>query len=274
MPDQIDSNMLTHYEEGRERERLFQGLSQLERVRTEELLLRYLPPAPATILDVGGGPGAYARWLTGRGYEVHLIDPVPLHVDQAGQIEPGVTPIASARIGDARTLDQLDASVDAVLMLGPLYHLTERSDRIQALREAKRVLRPGGMLFAVGISRFTSLLDGMSFELLNDPEFARIVAQDLQDGQHRNPNNRPFYFTTAFFHHPDELRAEVAEAGFSIANVVGIEGIGWWMARDFSAWWNVPERRERLLSTIRAVESEPSLLGLGPHLMVIGSPEG
>src|SRR3954447_20096748 len=104
MSDQIDTDMLAHYAEGRERERLFQGLSQMERVRTEELLLRYLPPAPSTILDVGGGPSAYARWLTKRGYEVHLIDPVPLHVEQAAQTEPG---IASSRIGDARALDQL-----------------------------------------------------------------------------------------------------------------------------------------------------------------------
>jgi hypothetical protein len=153
--------------------------------------------------------------------------------------------------------------------MGPLYHLTERTDRLQALREAKRVARPGGWLFAVGISRFTSLLDGLSSGFLDDPMFGRIVAQDLRDGQHRNPANYPAYFTTAFFHHPNELQAEVREAGWTIAETVGLEGPGWWMPREFADWWDNAEQRERLLAAVRAVEHEPSLLGLGPHLMVL-----
>src|SRR5215212_5220861 len=140
MTTEFDENILAHYSEGIEQDRLFGGRSQLERVRTQGLLTRHLPPAPAVVLDVGGGPGVYARWLTERGYEVHLVDPVPLHVEQAQGADPKP---ASATIGDARKLDWPNARVDAVLLLGPLYHLTERDDRLQALREAHRVLRPG-----------------------------------------------------------------------------------------------------------------------------------
>ena len=262
--------ILGHYAEGVERDRLFEGRGQLERVRTQELLTRHLPPPPAVVLDVGGGPGVYAHWLCGQGYEVHLVDPVPLHVEQAwAGLDSGGQPLASAQVGDARSLERPATSVDAVLLMGPLYHLTERADRLQALREARRVVRPGGWLFALGISRFTSLLDGLSAGFLDDPTFARIVEQDLRDGQHRNPGNHPAYFTTAFFHHPDELQAEVRDAGWSIVETVGLEGPGWWMPREFADWWDDEPRRERLLAAVRTVESEPALLGLGPHLMVV-----
>jgi SAM-dependent methyltransferase len=160
-------------------------------------------------------------------------------------------------------------SVDAVLLMGPLYHLTDRTDRLRALREARRVVRRGGLVFAVGISRFTSLLDGVSSGFLDAPAFVRIVEQDLRNGQHRNPDNHPSYFTTAFFHHPEELQAEVHEAGWSIMETVGVEGPGWWLPREFADWRDDETRRERLLAAVRAVEHEPTLLGLGPHLMVV-----
>ena len=276
MADQPDADgsivpaILGYYAAGLERDRLFDGRSQLERVRTQELLTRHLPPPPAVILDVGGGPGVYARWLATQGYEVHLVDPVLLHVEQAAaDPELGDHPLASARVGDARRLEQPAMSADAVLLMGPLYHLTDRADRLQALREAWRVARPAGWLFAVGISRFTSLLDGLSAGYLHDPVFARIVEEDLRDGQHRNPANHPGYFTTAFFHHPEELQAEVRDAGWSIVETVGIEGPGWWMPQQFADWWDDGTRRDRLLAAVRAVEREPTLLGLGPHLMVV-----
>ena len=82
--EELDAEILAHYEEGVERERLLRdGAGRLEYLRTRELLARYLPPAPATVLDVGGGAGVYALPLAREAYSVHLIDPVPLHVDQA-----------------------------------------------------------------------------------------------------------------------------------------------------------------------------------------------
>jgi hypothetical protein len=123
------------------------------------------------------------------------------------------------------------------------------------------------VLFAVGVSRFASLLAGLYYNQLEDPDFLPIVERDLRDGQHRNPTPRP-YWTTAFFHHPDELRAEVAEAGFSIVETVAVEGPQF-AVRDLGHWWNDPQRRELLLHTTRAVEHEPSLLGMSSHVMVV-----
>src|SRR5207249_4908600 len=172
------------------------------------------------------------------GYEVHLIDIAPLHIEMAiaasaRQIE---APLASAAVGDARSLSWSDKSLDVVLMLGPLYHLTAKEDRLRVLSEAHRVLKPDGILFAVGISRFASTMDGIRQGFLKDPQFAHIAAQDLKDGQHRNPTGRPEYFMDTFFHHPDELRREAAEAGFTFTGIYGLEGPAW-LVRDFDEWW-------------------------------------
>ncbi|MAG35205.1 MAG: hypothetical protein CL878_03010 [Dehalococcoidia bacterium] len=123
------------------------------------------------------------------------------------------------------------------------------------------------MLFAVGISRFASLLSGLYQRFLADPAFEQIVERDVRDGQHRNPTNRPGYFTTAFFHHPDELQAEVRETGLFVEEIVAIQGPAGFLS-DFSDWWDDPARRQRLLAALRSIEREPSLLGASTHLMV------
>src|SRR5262249_7357408 len=164
---------------------------------------------------VGGGPGVYACWLARLGHEVHLVDAVPLHVEQAREASRRQPdhPLASAAAGDARRLDRPDGSADAVLLLGPLYHLTDLADRLAGWREAGRVLKPGGVVLAAAISRFASTLDGLRLGSFDDPAFARIAERDLLDGQHRNPTDNAMYFTTAYFHRPEELKAEAEEAG-------------------------------------------------------------
>jgi ubiquinone/menaquinone biosynthesis C-methylase UbiE len=263
--------ILRHYGEVDEASRLQRGWFQLEQARTQELILRHLPPAPATLIDAGGGAGAYACWLAARGYQVHLIDPVPKHVEQARAMSAAQAqhPLASAEVGDARMLSHDDASADAVLLLGPLYHLVEKEDRIACLREARRVLRPGGAAWGAGISRFASLFDSLSSGFFDDPVFAPIVAQDLEDGQHRNPTGNPIYFTDAYFHRPGELSREFLAAGFRVVEIVAIEGPGW-LARDFDRLWNDRAQRERLLAAVRKVEREPSVIGASSHIMAIG----
>src|SRR5262249_2900536 len=182
-------DVAAYYALGLERDRLANGTGALEFARTRELLERYLPPPPAVVADVGGGPGRYAIWLAERGYRVHLVDPIAMHVEQAktaARDRPG-TALASAEVGDARNLRLPDASADAVLLLGPLYHLPERADRLRALAEARRVCRPGGVVFAAAISRFASTLDGLRSGYLEDPAFAAVAAADRQSGRHRNP---------------------------------------------------------------------------------------
>jgi len=147
-----------------------------------ELLDRLLPAPPAQLLDVGGGPGTYAAPLARRGYRVQLVDPVRLHVEQARQAAASdPTAAFTAVVGDARELSERDQSQDAVLLFGPLYHLTDTAHRRKALAEARRVLRPGGRLLAMAVCRFASLLDGLYEGWLDDPQFRPIVDQDLDE---------------------------------------------------------------------------------------------
>jgi len=258
-----------YYALGLESSRLDEGYFPLEEARTRELILRRLPDAPLRILDVGGAAGRYALWLAERGHEVHLLDPVPLHVEQARRASAAAPrPLAGAALGDARALGWADASADAVLLLGPLYHLPERGDRLAALREARRVLEPGGLLFAAAISRFASLLEWLTGAKLADAEFRRIAFDDAGHGRHSNDTGRPDLFTTSFFHRPEELREEATEAGLSVLDLLPVEGPGA-QVRGFAEAWAQPALREGILEAVRLVEREPGLLGMSPHVLVI-----
>ncbi len=266
----LDADIAAHYESGVERQRLLKGTERLEFYRTKQILSRYLPKSPTSILDIGGGPGYYSRWLAQKGYRVHLIGPVPLHVKLARQSDSrSKRKLAEISLGDARRLPLPARSISVVLMLGPLYHLVKKQDREKALSEAFRVLRPGGVIFAAAISRFASALDGSLRGFIRDPKFVKIIQQDLRNGQHRNPENHPNYFTTAFFHRPDELEYEVRQAGFKPVKVFAVDGFAW-LLPEFGKFWADKKLRKRLLQILDAIETEPSLMGESAHLLAVG----
>lgn len=237
---------------------------RLEFRRTQQLLRRYLPPPGASVLDVGGGTGIHARWLAHDGYDVRLVDPVVDPVMKASR-HPGFT----AQIGDARDLPVANKSVDVVLLLGPLYHLIEAVDRQQALREAIRVLRPGGQVIAAAISRYAALLELAGSGELDD-EAASEAAQLIETGVNRDDSSS---FTLAYFHRPEELRQELIDAGLSDVDVLGVEG------PSAPALDNAPkESMNRALDSAarcaQLVEFDPALMAASPHLLGLGHVSG
>lgn len=271
-PDDPIHNVVDYYSDCDEQGRLASSWGQIEFVRSQIIIRQYLKRPPGAVLDVGGAAGRYACWLAREGYEVHLVDPVPLHIEQAqatSATQPR-TPIASCCLGDARQLAFDDKFADAVLLMGPLYHLVDEHKRHQALVETRRVLKSGGYLFAVGISRFGSTIDGLMQGFFLDPAFRQIMRRDLQDGQHRNPTQKQGYFTDSFFHHPEELKVEIVKAGFELQALVAVEGISY-MMKDLSQNWAIESHREFLLELIAKTAQEPSLMGASPHMMCVAA---
>ncbi|MDX3849618.1 class I SAM-dependent methyltransferase [Streptomyces sp. AK02-01A] len=236
----------------------------LEMIRTRELLRRFLPAAPARVLDVGGGPGTHARWLVEDGYTVHLVDPVEKHIEQAR------TAGCTVELGDAGALSAEDDSYDVVLVLGPLYHLLSRKERDQALAEAYRVVRPGGLVAAAAINRYSSLFEQTAFARLHTERLqsavGRILATSVHDGRRG--------FTTAYFHRAEELASEMRETGFGDTTVYGIEGPAWGMLK--AAEQHTGESVvgsslfESALAAARMAEPYPELLAASSHLLAVG----
>jgi ubiquinone/menaquinone biosynthesis C-methylase UbiE len=267
--DSRESPVLAHYSIGYEKDRLNVGPGKLEWARTCDILMRYLPPPPAEVVDVGGGPGRYAAWLAAEGYEVELLDVVPLHVEQAQETFQALELTgARAEVGDARALPYASESKDVVLLLGPLYHLPARDDRLDALREARRVLRSNGLIAVAAISRFASLIDGFARGLVADPGFVRIVERDLSRGVHENPTGNPDYFTTAYFHNPRELRQELEAAGYIDVELVAVEG-PFWSLQNLDDTWRRSDLRELMLRFLREIERDDSMLGASAHLLAL-----
>lgn len=260
---EIDAEIIAHYAEGREHGRLTSGPS-LELLRTRVLLERFLPDPPARVLDVGGATGVHASWLSGRGYQVRLIDPVPLHLEQARA--DGRFAVA---FGDARSLAEGDGSYDAVLLLGPLYHLTERTDRMRALAEACRVTRPGGIVVAAVISRYASTFDGFFRGFIDKPGFTALMTEDLKTGQHRNPDSDPGFFTTAYFHDRAGIASEITDSGLRLDDLLPIEGPLHW-APGIQDRLSDPGQRQLILDTLAAMEHDPAIAGATAHLLAIG----
>ena len=220
--DELDLRIRRYYaahfdEEARLVSRSAAGQVELARVR--QLVERRLAPASA-VLDVGGATGVHARWLAEQGHRVTLVDPVPEQVAGASRVGS-----FSAVVGDARRLELPDGTFDAVLLFGPLYHLRSRADRLTALHEAARVLRPGGHVFAAGISRMVAATEVTVLAGFEVP--ADALATLLRTGEKSPEIEGPAGgFPGGHFHTAAELADELATAGFGDVEVVGVEGPG------------------------------------------------
>ena len=265
-------DVLAYYAVGLEDARLSRGSGALERERTQELLARALPPPPAEVADVGGATGVYADFLATAGYCVELVDPVPLHLELARE-RAGDPERFGVWDADARALPFDDRTFDAVLLLGPLYHLGERSDRLRALAEAVRVARPGAVVAAAAITRYTPLLDTLRRGRAADERVFANVESETETGRRVDPDRRTSPFPDAYFHLPHELEDELRTSGLDVEGVFGIEGPGW-LHPGLEEAWGDPVVRERLLWAARLCERDAALLTLSVHLLGVGVKPG
>ena len=264
------------YNNGAEIGRLERGLGIVEFHRTKEILSHYIGGGKV-IYDIGGGIGMYAAWLAKKGNEVHLIELAESAVEYAkANMMQDCHFIAET--GNALQVNRPDESADVVLLMGPQYHLRDREDRLQSLRESFRVLKKGGLLVAAGISKFSSMTWALSVygekknrnfvEFLDDPVFYNMIKGEMTTGDHIRPKEYPKFIAESYFTTSDEMKAEIAETGFSVEKAIAVEGCIWFTPH-LQEKWEDEASRERLLDIVRITESEPEMMGMSPHFLVM-----
>lgn len=239
----------------------------LEFLRCKDIILRYLDNKNMEIADIGGATGAFSYWLSQMGHRVHLLDYVPLHIEQAKENGRKLNlQLSSYTCGDARQLPYQDNKFDVVLEMGPLYHLQCEDDRISCLSEAMRVLKDNGTVLVEGISRYANLFEGFQSDLILDNKFVDILNENLESGKH-TPGDSP-YFTTAYFHTPAVMVKELEQAGFKDISIIAVEGFAF--ALNVDCIYSDPIKMKLLLKYIRETEKIPDLLGASGHFIAIG----
>ena len=263
----ISAEIENFYTKTSEEARLQLGLGPLEFERNKDLIQRYLPTTKGVILDVGGGPGAYAEWLSGMGYTVHLIDPVPKHIKQATKRANNLKKPFKAILGEARQLNFAEESVDLVILHGPLYHLQGKHDRIRAIQEARRVVKKNGIIVGFAINYAASTIAGLLNGFMHEPGFIEICKRELLTGNHNPPESMPGSLAEAYYHRPAQLIEEFKEAGLEFINIYAVEGVVWLDKKYFESRADA-KKKQSLMDLLTITESDPALLALSPHMMI------
>ena len=230
-------------------------------------LAQALPPPPARVLDCGGGPGRYAIELAQQGYAVTLFDLSPgnLALARTQAAAAGVT-LAAIEQGDATDLGRFAAdSFDAVLLMGPLYHLLAEAERRQALAEAVRVLAPGGPLLAAFLARYAAHIDAAA-KYHEEPIQAPGLYETIEATGLLPPSEGQGF--VAYFARPDEAVQLCWDAGLEVQTLLNVEGLISGVEHfGFNAmpaaawdWWEALNWR---------LAAEPSLLGAAAHYLAV-----
>lgn len=171
------------------------------------------------VCEVGSGPGHYAPWLRTIADRVLCLD--------VSAVELASVPLGddvAAVQADARRLPLAEASMGAVLLLGPHYHLPDPADRAQMLAEAARVLAPGGLLALAGLNR-TGVAVKTALHKPRTAWAARRVLTEALRGPTGLPPGALGDFPPAHLSDAAHLRAELAHAGLVDVNVRGCESL-------------------------------------------------
>ncbi len=268
MPKLISSDIDNFYATTSEEGRLQLGLGPLEFERNKDLIGRYLPKK-GIVIDVGGGPGIYSEWLAGMGHEVHLVDPVEKHIKQANKRSAKAKKPFKSLLGEAQKLDFPDNFADVVILHGPLYHLQSKEERIKALAEAKRVLKPNGVVLGFAINHSASSIAALLNGFIHTPGIYQMCVDELTTGKHNPPENMPGILPQAYFHRPRQLRGEIEEAGLTYLNTYAVEGMVW-MDKNYFESRGDEKKKAALMELLKVTENDEALLTLSPHMMIAG----
>ena len=136
-----------YYNSFNEEERLLSRHGQVEYLTTMKYIHQYLAGMTGPeILEVGAGTGRYSVTLAREGYRVTAVELIARNLEILRSKLDGTEPITAMQ-GNALDLSALpDHAYDMTMLLGPMYHLYTREDKLQAMREAIRVTKPDGYI--------------------------------------------------------------------------------------------------------------------------------
>lgn len=275
----IDTTVLAGYNAGIERNRLRTGIGLIEFERTKEILLDKLPKPPAVIYDIGGAYGEYSWWLSSLGYEVHLFDLSETNIKMSKELSdeyPSVC-LQSAMVCDARSIPRPNKSADAVLLMGPLYSITEYEERIIAIKESYRLLKDDGVLFSAALTPYSVLIpritvyhaDDKKKNELDDPAVMASIERALADGCWLNPERKIANgLGSSHLHTAKALKEELLCGGFITSGVHGMMG-GAWLAPNLNELLENEETRNILMKTVRMLDTHEEIIGLSGHLLAV-----
>ncbi len=257
----------------REWTRLTTPTGAIEFAVNSHALVKHLP-SNARVLDIGGGPGRYALWLAERGHRVVLADLsselLAIARRKAAESTSG-TLIEEIVEADARDLSQWDDdSFDAVLSLGPFYHLPDPADRERAVGELSRVVRPGGLAFVAFMTRYSFLRRTMAVpderRHLTQQEF---VERLLEEGVFIN--DVAGRFTHGYGAHPEEIAPFFEPYGFEMLELLASESIAGGIQDSLTEMsTDIPDVYQVALDLILRAASDQSILGMSDHLLYVG----
>jgi len=230
---------------------------------------QYLPSPPAAVADIGGSVGRYAIVLTRQGYEVTLVDIAAkcLTFAQQKAKEEGVQ-LARVVNGDARNLGGLgDSTFDAVLLMGPLYHLLEHVQRVQAVREARRIVKAGGRIFASFVTPYSMIQYGLAHYIEYVTKEGDALDEILRTGIYRRPPGRPG-FPDAWLAYPQQVEPLMREGGFRKIDMRQCDALAYELEDGLNA--TTDPIRERWLDLLYDLSRDPSIMGGGGHILYVG----
>ncbi|MEO9570804.1 MAG: class I SAM-dependent methyltransferase [Polaribacter sp.] len=263
----INKELEDFYNKASEETRLEKGMGIFEFERIKDLIEQHISKSNSTIIDVGGGTGKYSEWLAQQNHKVHLIEPVVKHIKLAEKRAKKLKNPYSVAKGIAQKLPYKNDSADLVILHGPLYHLQKREDRIATINEAKRVLKKGGIILGFAINSTASTVVGLMNGMIHANSFFEMCKKELTSGIHNAPKDFPFLLADAFYHKPQDLKAEFLEQELKFIDIFAVEGMIW-LDNEYFANMLDKKKSKTLKALQKLTENDEYLLPFSPHMMI------
>ena len=246
------SNIERHYNKHPEDLRLLRRHGQVEFETTMHHLHRYLQPGQ-WVLDIGAGTGRYTSALMAEGYQVKAVELVRRNIDVFLRREP----TADVVQGDARSMPFLPTGVaDVTLLLGPLYHLMGDDEKLRALNEARRVTRPGGLIFVAYLMNEYSILS----YCFDEDRIGGLLARGVVDQDYHIRVQPDELYDYVRLEDIDRLNAQ---AGLERVTIFSPDGAADYMRTLLNQMSD--ETFRHFIEYQKRISERPDLIGAGSH---------